>query len=436
MSVSFPGAEAVYLGDLQIWPGSGDAPWAKVSGGTATEYTKPDGSVMEVHTFTANGTLICDTEGRAEILVVGPGATTSSNGNGGPVLLGQAIIPAGSHTVTIGVSETSQGGGGDKPTRLGSVCGAGVALGASDKGNDGLSATANGVVSTITGASHEYGAGGSRKATLTAAEDRYGIGGDPAISNRAGGGFVVVAVQKSPPTVSGIVASGGTEDTFVGDGNLGQIGVTYKRHRFDADGTLTVTQSGEATLVLIGAGGTTGHNNTAAEQIGAGAGGGVLIKTVTLPAGALPVAVGVAGAQGRALPGGPTYVGEFFVPGGGPGSSNRNGPGGDGGCGGGGGDGTGVGGKGIPGVGHNGGNGGGSPDGGGGGGAGGPGVGPVGGPGRTLWGVEYGKGGSVVSTGLGTAPVANSGSGESISQGNNSRILAANGRAFIFYPVA
>jgi hypothetical protein len=47
----------------------------------------------------------------------------------------------------------------------------------------------------MTGTSREYGAAGSRKATLTNAEDRYGIGGDGAISNRAGAGVVIIRVR-------------------------------------------------------------------------------------------------------------------------------------------------------------------------------------------------------------------------------------------------
>ena len=182
---------------IKVWNGSdfvdpsnaggGSMAWAIASGGSESTVGGD-----KVHQFTANGTLTVTREGLAQIIVVGPGSSTSGNGNGGPVILGTVVLPVGTHAITIGVSATGQGASDWTSTRLGRVAGAGVARGVADKGDDGAAATANGVVSDITGTSREYGAGGSRKATLTNAADRYGIGGDPAISNRAGGGFVAI----------------------------------------------------------------------------------------------------------------------------------------------------------------------------------------------------------------------------------------------------
>ena len=167
------------------------------TGGTEATLTNPDGDGKnyKTHTFTADGSLVVTQAGKAKVLCVGPGATTSGNGNGGPVVLADIDLPVGTHVVKVGISATSEGLNDWTATRIGNLATGAVAKGASDKGDGGVAATANGVVSTITGASHEYGAGGSRKATLTNSADRYGIGGDPAIANRAGGGFVVVRYE-------------------------------------------------------------------------------------------------------------------------------------------------------------------------------------------------------------------------------------------------
>lgn len=167
------------------------------TGGTEATLTNPDGDGKnyKTHTFTVDGNLVVTQAGRAKVLCVGPGASTSGNGNGGPVVLADIDLPVGTHAVVVGISATGQGASDWTGTRIGRLAAAGPARLVNDRGDDGGSGTANGVVSTITGASHEYGAGGSRKATLTNAADRYGIGGDPAIANRAGGGFVVVRYE-------------------------------------------------------------------------------------------------------------------------------------------------------------------------------------------------------------------------------------------------
>lgn len=167
--------------------GGGSMAWAIASGGSESTVGGD-----KVHQFAANGALTVTRAGMAQILVVGPGSSTSGNGNGGPVMVGTVLLEVGTYSVVVGVSATGQGASDWTSTRLGKAAGAGVARGVADRGDDGASASANGVVSDITGTSREYGAGGSRKATLTNAADRYGIGGDPAISNRAGGGFVAV----------------------------------------------------------------------------------------------------------------------------------------------------------------------------------------------------------------------------------------------------
>lgn len=240
------------------------------------------------------------------------------------------------------------------------------------------------------------------------------------------------------PWISG--ATGGTEDTFVGDGTIGESGVTYARHTYTADGTLVVPATGDAEFFLVGAGGQHGRNTSTdipGEQIGAGGAGGIFRGKYRLAAGTHTVKIGQppgANSPGAGNSGGPTSVGPYVAVGGGNGGNGRNRPGSPGGCGGGGGDGTGTGGLGVPGQGYAGGNGGGSPDGGGGGGTSGAGSGPTGGPGTVFQGTTYGVGGSVVSTGLSGSEPANTGNGASYSQGNSSEKLAAAGIAIIFYP--
>lgn len=187
-----PTAAKLYLGATQIGGGVGNADFSNTPTGT---YTDGEGISYKYVKFTGSGTLTVTVEGTADILAVGPGQTTAAYGNGGVVAYSSIIIPVGSYSVAIGASETSQGAGNSSPTRLGDVIGAGRAIGASNRGNGAFNPSSNGVVIDITGVSREYGAGGGRKASLPSAEDRYGIGGDPAISNRAGSGVVIVRVR-------------------------------------------------------------------------------------------------------------------------------------------------------------------------------------------------------------------------------------------------
>lgn len=229
-------------------------------------------------------------------------------------------------------------------------------------------------------------------------------------------------------------SSGGTVNTFTGDGTAGVNGRSYRRHTFTASGSLAVSRAGVAWIFLCGGGGGNGYNtgtDLPGEQIGAGGGGGVLWKQVWLDAETLTVTIGEAGRKG--FPGGPTAVGLYVAAGGGNGGHGRNLQGGPGGCGGGGGDSTGQGGLGTPGQGYNGGNGGGTPDGGGGGGAGAAGSGPVGGAGITFQTVTYGAGGSVLSGSTSGSYTANTGHGADFGASNSSTKAAASGIAIVYY---
>jgi hypothetical protein len=326
------------------------------SGGTESTYVGNgvngiDGVTYKVHTFTADSSLIVTQTGKATVLCVGPGCTTSSNGNGGPVIVSEVDLPIGTHSVVIGVSETSQGAGGDKSTRLGSIVGAGVSLTASDRGNDGVSATSSGVVSLINGTSREYGAGGSRKSTLTNAADRYGIGGDPSISNRAGGGVVIVRypinLNNITPESPQVSAYTGTYSTYTSNN------ITYDVYSYTGSGSITFAYPGFVDMVLVGGGGG-GHYGS-----GGGSGQVLQLSGNFLTAGSYTVTVGGGGSAGG-VSGFRSSVGTIMaVGGGGAGYANTSSgygqSGGSGGGGGGGDSNSGTGGVSLCGQGNGGG---------------------------------------------------------------------------------
>jgi hypothetical protein len=273
------------MADSAIWvkvfpttgPGS-IGEWAKVTGGTVTEYTKGDGSVMEVHTFTADGTLTVESPGYAEVLLVGGGGygqTGIDEGAGGRILDGIRQLAAGAHAVVIGTGSGSPNYG--SSSKLGTLD-----TGSVKWGNFTTNGNPNGRYSSITGTNLLYGP----DANVT----RPGGGGNVANGTVGAAGIVIVAVQKSAPTVSGIVASGGTESTYVGDGVNGTLGQSYKVHTFTASGNLVVTQGGEAEVLILGGGG-------GFSTVSGGGGGDVIRGRQTLAPGTVPVVVG-AGAPG------------------------------------------------------------------------------------------------------------------------------------------
>jgi hypothetical protein len=329
--------------------GVSGVPWAKVTGGTVTEYTKGDGSVMEVHTFTANGTLTVDSPGYAEVLAVSGGGGSNGNGTigggGGRVHPGIVTLPAGALPVTVGAGGVNESGAGStnclgKPSSLGTVVVTGVGDAANDPigGAGGTVATpAAGFTSSITGTALVYGRGGVAVGSIRANSGD----GVAKYAGPAAAGVVVVAVQKLPPTVSGITATGGTESTYTGDGTNGVLGQTYKVHKFTAGGTLTVTQGGEVDVLLVGGGGGGG--------LGGGGGGQVMsVSGVMMPIGAQTVVVGAGGVANPNTAafadsmGGESSVFGIVAIGGGLGgsgsndtNSGRTASGGNGGCGGG-----------------------------------------------------------------------------------------------------
>jgi hypothetical protein len=280
--------------------GSGGPTWAKVTGGTVTEYTKPDGSVMEVHTFTADGTLTVDTPGYADVLVLshgGGGIYGNAFGAGASWVTGLHPLPAGAVPVVIGGTDVNYKTG--FPSSLGTIkTQGGLAYPAV-----GQSADFPGLTSSITGTPVEYA-----KPAQATPRANFGDGGGAGATSTSGStGIVIVAVQKSAPTVSGVVASGGTESTYTGDGVNGVLGQNYKVHKFTASSNLTITTGGTVDVLIVGGGGGGGNSpaGTGDSVPGGGGGGGVVATQVTATAGTHAVTVGGGGAgssTGNTLP--------------------------------------------------------------------------------------------------------------------------------------
>jgi hypothetical protein len=288
----------------EIANAGGGMAWAEVTGGTVTTYTAPTGATMEVHTFLAGSTLIVGKAGFAELLLVGGGGGywSAMEGGGGDVLRGLFALPAGSLPVVIGTGGANTPGmippGTDttrmtkygKPSSVGDFTTARGGDFAGAAGGIGANLY-TGYLSTIAGgAAVEYGkAGVTSPAANTGHGSANGVGAT---------GIVVVAVQKTPPVlgVSGVVATGGTESTYTGDGTNGVLGQKYKVHRFTAGGSLVVTSGGVVDLLLAGAGAGGSGNGSVG---GCGGGGGEVWEAArTLTVGTYVVALGAAGARG------------------------------------------------------------------------------------------------------------------------------------------
>jgi hypothetical protein len=279
--------------------GAAGIPWAAVTGGTVTEYTKADGSVMEVHTFTTNGSLTVDTPGYADVLIVGSGGRCSGPsvvGSGGRIVRGLHALPSGALAVAVGQAVTS--GSSDTsgfPSTLGDINTGVVGIAGNSSfifpgtGAGGTNASPRtGFTSSITGSAVVYAPAGDNT--------KFG-GGEQNGAGVSAAGVVIVAVQKTAPTASGVVASGGTETTYVGDGSNGVLGQSYKVHTFTAaTGSLVVTQGGEVDVLILGAGG--GYSSPYV-----GNGGDLMERRLTLAAGTVPVTVGQGGVDGVAAGG-------------------------------------------------------------------------------------------------------------------------------------
>jgi len=356
--------------------------WAKVTGGTVTTYTAGDGSTMEVHTFTANGTLMVDTAGYAEVLVIGGGARGQDgyNGGSGYPVRGLHSLAAGSHAVSVGAT----GGA----SSLGDLAGQGAFV---------YGHVTNEFTDDITGTALTYG-GPINSARPGSPTSNGGA--------TAQAGIVIVRVQTSPPTISGVVATGGTESTYIGNGSNGVLNQSYKVHKFTTSGSLVVTQGGAIDVLCVGGGGGSGNSG----PVGGGGGGGFISTSISVPSGTLPIVVGAGGNPGAN--GGVSSLNPVYAYGGGAGNGGAGASGG-GGEGNGGGAGAAIAGQGNVGYLGSGG------AGGGGGGAGAAATSPTGGAGKASsisgTATTYGKGGDW-GGGAGSANTGDGGAGNTIAR--------------------
>ena len=139
-------------------------------------------------------------------------------------------------------------------------------------------------------------------------------------------GIVIVRTITSNSRPGTVVASGGTETTFTGDGSNGDLGQDYKVHTFTSDGTLSVSVAGEVDAFVVGGGGSGGSGYGG----GGGAGGHLYITNAYLSAATHNVIVGAGGVgnpikgQDAAITGSngnASSVADYFSPGGGAGAA-------------------------------------------------------------------------------------------------------------------
>lgn len=285
--------------------------WAKITGGTVVEVVNGDGSVDEVHTFTADGTLTVESPGYARVFVLSGaagGRPGIASGDGGRFRDGLHSLPAGAVPVVVGAGGPS-GATTDifygRSSSLGSIYSPSPAASYMGAGaRSGLSNTSEGFVSDITGTSVEYG----RSQQPSPIPNR----GEGHADGTGSSGVVIVRVQKTAPTVSGVVATGGAVNDYTGDGTNGVLGQKYRVHTFTADGSLVVSQGGVADVLLISGG------SAVWTTISLGGGGGTQWEgRITLGAGTIPITVGAGGAQSADFPtshGKPSSFGSKSIP--------------------------------------------------------------------------------------------------------------------------
>ena len=263
-----------------------------------------------------------------------------------------AVALEGSFTAGA-IGTAGQGNdGGNGQTGGGAASGAGGGGGAAAVGSDGTSSVGGaggaGVASSLRTGSAVYYGGGGGGARSSGSPGAGGIGGGGAggttggvagtvntggggggtYSNNtsaAGGSGLVIVRTIATNANAGVVASGGTETTYTGDGSNGVNGQAYKVHTFTSDGTFSVSTGGNVDALLVGGGGAGGSGQGA----GGGAGGMLNITNGYLSAGAHSVVVGSGGLAQQIVTdfagqtgnnGIASSLGSYFSPGGGGGA--------------------------------------------------------------------------------------------------------------------
>lgn len=319
-------AVAVYAGAQKVWPlGPPPVEYNDATGGTITEYAKPDGTYWRVHTFRADGTFTVVKAVRDfTIAIVGGGAPSSRNGTvrfgraggGGKGETWADPLAVGSYPLTVGAAiggaDLTDPPGGNPTTAFGHTAGGGNACSAGNNDGGGgwntqLDIDGTGMqmfggdgIRDSGSTRQKYGGGGGNGTGV----NQWGVGGDA--------GVVIVSYEIKPPVNNDVTPSGGV--TVVDVNNYLGSGKTYRVATFTASGTLSVKSSDKPFNVLTigggaGAGGDSGSNN---EGSWGGAGGQVVTtKDATLPVGDLTVEILPGGPGG--WPGGTNYGGAVNV---------------------------------------------------------------------------------------------------------------------------
>ncbi len=250
------------------------------------------------------------------------------SGGGGSELAGAggAGISGIGNSGGAGASASAGGGGGA------GAAGAAGTTNVGGAGGNGLSSSINGTATTraggggggawgSTGGAAGSGGGGAGSSSGSAGAGTVntggGGGGSGAGASAAGGsGIVIVRTVTAGAAPSGVVASGGTQTTYTGNGTNGVNGRNYVVQRFNANGTLTVTQPGYADVLIV-----SGGSGGGGEYASSGAGGGITFGNVYLGSGSYSVVVGagstLSGATATGNPGGiggTSYLGQYGSP--------------------------------------------------------------------------------------------------------------------------
>lgn len=216
-----------------IYPSSQQGNFAEATGGQWVYEINDGGTLYRVHEFT-EGTNDFEVlqEGDFEYLLVGSGGGGANDGGegglGGQVISGTTTLSTGTYSITVGAfgtgGDNANGTSGGNTTAFGFTANGGA--GGQTQSGDG-SDGADGILSTITGDSIQYGADGGNAGGPSGNE--YGIGGatgggDAADDHRRQWNTTVFAYKGK----SGMGAGGGGSD-FSGSITDGGAGGGYGR---------------------------------------------------------------------------------------------------------------------------------------------------------------------------------------------------------------
>ena len=188
-------------GVWKIWNGSA---WVSFSGGSPAVVSSTTGSPTitsdasyTYYKFTGNGSITISEAGLADVLCVGGGASGYSGvgpGNGGDVREGKFLLPAATHTVTVGAGGVAGADTFGKASSLGTVVVTSVVGVAGGVGN-GVGAGGTGATSAAAYASSISGASVNYAASNQSSGANTGNGGTTAGGSGLAG-VVIVRIAK------------------------------------------------------------------------------------------------------------------------------------------------------------------------------------------------------------------------------------------------